>query len=348
MKRTVLLLAAVLFCSAAPAGAQSITVISPNGGERWTIGSPQTITWRATGVTGGFNIALFRGDTWVGRLVLNLPPLTTSYRWESVGRLEDGTIVPPGTDYRVSVRCASDTTISDKSDGTLALVVSFAVVAPVARVVSGPTRVRVTQPNDRRLYRIGGTETEIRWESENARPDQRLRVFLVRYTTGCRVEAGAEVIPLGDMPLSAGRMIWEILEPLRPCDNCAIRLTPQMPGDFASDESDECFALRGITTVRILTPNGGERFRRGSPIGVTYEVVNQQSSQRMFLALTYGGSQCGETRRRVAELPLTSSSFTWPGDATLPAGSYGFYLHVVTGHVTMEAEDKTDGCFTLY
>jgi hypothetical protein len=285
----------------------------------------------------------------VGRIANGLPPSSTLFRWTSVGRLEDGTVVPSGTDYRIGVR-SMDTSVDDRGDRNLALVLALAAVQPVSRVATRPTTVRVTLPNDRRLIRIG-RETEIRWESENARPDQRVMVSLVRYPAGCHNAAGAEVRGLGGITLSTGRMIWYALEPLRACDNCAIRLTPERPGDFASDESDDCFVLRPTTTVRVLAPNGGERFRRGAPINLSWDVVNPLSDQRAVVSLTYGAPGCRTVRRRVAELPVETRGLTWPGDSSLAAGQYGFYLSIVTGprtSVTMEAQDQTDGCFALY
>jgi hypothetical protein len=285
----------------------------------------------------------------VGRIAYGLPPSSTLFRWTSVGRLEDGTIVASGTDYRIGVR-SMDASVDDRSDRNLALVPALTAMGPTASVMRPQTRVRVTSPNLRTVIRTG-RETEIRWESENARPDQRVRVSLVRYPAGCHNEAGAEVSSLGGVTLATGRMIWRGTEPLRPCDNCAVRLTPERPGDFVSDESDACFILRPTTTVRVLTPNGGERFRRGAPIAVSWDVVNPLPDQRAVVSLTYGAPSCRTVRRRVAELPIETRSLTWPGDSTLAAGQYGFYLSIVTGprtSVTMEAEDQSDGCFTLY
>ena len=48
---------------------QSITVNAPNGGERWLIGDPVTITWTATGLTGNVRINLLRtGGATVGTI----------------------------------------------------------------------------------------------------------------------------------------------------------------------------------------------------------------------------------------------------------------------------------------
>lgn len=346
MKRTFCLLAVVSWCAAAPVAAQSITVLSPNGGESWTIGSSQTITWRPTGTTDGFNVVLFRGEANVGRIAYRLPPSATSYVWTSVGRLADGTVVPAGTDYKIAVRSVS-TTVEDRSDRVLSLVAAATLVAARdLRELRLPTRVQVTQPNRLQLFRMP-VDVEITWTSQNGRTGQMVQVSLVRFPAGCHVAAGAEVTSIGMAPLSAGRLISHFAESFPPCEDCVIRLTPVEPGDFLPDDSDECFVLRRTTTVRILAPNGGERFRRGAPINVSWDIVNPRSGQFQYLAITYDPPSCHGVRRRVLMAPIETRSHTWPGDPTLPAGQYGFYLTVGPAG-RGEAEDWTDGCFTLY
>jgi CSLREA domain-containing protein len=68
-----------------PPGA-SITVLVPNGGESWRIGTVQTIRWTSNGVTGNVNIELsrdggFRYTTLIARNVAN----TGSYQWTVTG-----------------------------------------------------------------------------------------------------------------------------------------------------------------------------------------------------------------------------------------------------------------------
>ena len=47
--------------SIVPAGLQTVTVTSPNGGESWQAGSAQSITWTQTGLTGSVTIDLYKG-----------------------------------------------------------------------------------------------------------------------------------------------------------------------------------------------------------------------------------------------------------------------------------------------
>ncbi|RMG55166.1 MAG: hypothetical protein D6723_03280 [Acidobacteria bacterium] len=50
--------------AAPPAPQASITVLTPNGGEVWPLGSRQTIRWTSTDITGPVRIRLKRGLLW--------------------------------------------------------------------------------------------------------------------------------------------------------------------------------------------------------------------------------------------------------------------------------------------
>jgi hypothetical protein len=71
--------------SQSPSG-PSITVLVPNGGESWPIGSVQTIQWTSSGITSNVNIELsrdggFRYTTIIARNAAN----TGSYQWTVTG-----------------------------------------------------------------------------------------------------------------------------------------------------------------------------------------------------------------------------------------------------------------------
>ncbi|KFA91624.1 lamin tail domain-containing protein [Archangium violaceum] len=93
----------------------SITVGSPNGGESWTTGSAQSITWTATGVT---NVKLeytLNGSTWT-TLTSSTSASTGSYAWT----------VPSTTSTTAKVRVsdASNSAITDSSNANFSITTS--------------------------------------------------------------------------------------------------------------------------------------------------------------------------------------------------------------------------------
>ncbi|HYO59470.1 lamin tail domain-containing protein [Archangium sp.] len=93
----------------------SVTVGSPNGGESWTAGSTQSITWTASGVT---NVKLeytLDGSTW-SLLTSSTPASTGSYSWT----------VPSSTTTTAKVRVsdASNSAITDTSNAAFTITTS--------------------------------------------------------------------------------------------------------------------------------------------------------------------------------------------------------------------------------
>lgn len=119
----------------------TITVIYPNGGETWAVGTSQTITWDSVGVPGNVRIRLSRngGTTW--RTIIGSTPNDGSQAWTVTG--------PATTQARIKVISIANTTISDISDD------NFTITRLSIRVIS---------PNGGERWAVGSTQT-IRWTS---------------------------------------------------------------------------------------------------------------------------------------------------------------------------------------
>jgi len=97
-----------------PATAQTITVISPNGGEAWAQGAPHPITWRSSGMTGSVRIILFNGAERVGIIRDDVPVASGAIDW-AAGEFQGGMALP-GSSYRIRVRSLQSSTVLDESD----------------------------------------------------------------------------------------------------------------------------------------------------------------------------------------------------------------------------------------
>jgi len=103
----------------------SITVISPNGGENWTVGSSHDITWGATGLVEFVKIeySVNNGASW--STVVEQTANNGVYSW----------IIPntPSASCRVRVSRLADTAIQDISNASF-------TITPPAEAVSAPSR----------------------------------------------------------------------------------------------------------------------------------------------------------------------------------------------------------------
>jgi len=89
---------------------ETITIISPNGGESWTKGNVYDIAWDSSGVD---EVSIdYRSEDEIsgwGAVILNIPASQSSYSWEIPDFLAAG-------NYEIRVRDADDLSISDVSD----------------------------------------------------------------------------------------------------------------------------------------------------------------------------------------------------------------------------------------
>ncbi len=91
-----------------------ITVIYPDGGEKFQIGTTENITWETAGITGTLYIVLRRNETNVALIAKNVNPDLGSYSWK-VGDCLKGAVTP-GSNYKILI-VQKGPVIKDKSDG---------------------------------------------------------------------------------------------------------------------------------------------------------------------------------------------------------------------------------------
>jgi hypothetical protein len=98
-----------------------LRLVSPNGGEHWTIGSLRPITWDAQGVGSGVILSLWRGGRNLGEIATVEDAAAGAYAWW-VGSCS-GRIVGAGSDYRISIvsRDGKALRADDLSDGAFTL-----------------------------------------------------------------------------------------------------------------------------------------------------------------------------------------------------------------------------------
>ncbi len=125
----------------------SITVLSPNGGETWAIGSTQTISWNSTNAPSGSWVALYLTN---GSFIAQGLAATGSYSWQIPTQYCSGDVcgfpLQPGNNYKIEARlytgpsiclglCPSTTSqptllSKDSSDAPFSIVAAGSAIAP--------------------------------------------------------------------------------------------------------------------------------------------------------------------------------------------------------------------------
>jgi hypothetical protein len=92
---------------------KNLTLLAPNGGQLWAVGSPQTIRWTSTGVSGPVRIQLSRdgGATWTA--LFRSTPNDGVQPWTVTG--------PAATQARIRVFSEELAAVGDSSDANLTL-----------------------------------------------------------------------------------------------------------------------------------------------------------------------------------------------------------------------------------
>ena len=80
-----------------------IKIIAPNGGEIWTVGSSQNITWTANGLSGNATIELARDGGSIWDTIMDSTPITGNKAWVVTG--------PATTHGRIRVSSISNNSV---------------------------------------------------------------------------------------------------------------------------------------------------------------------------------------------------------------------------------------------
>ena len=205
-----------------------ITVLSPNGGEKWEAGKTYEIRWNSTGVD-TVMIELNKGNQGYWHLAYNLPASLGRYTW----KIPDTQIL--GDNYKIKViGQGNGAGIEDTSDNY------FSIVPPTT------PSIHVLSPNGGEKWEAGKIY-EITWASAGIDKV----AICVNYGGGC-LELGG--ISTTGIDASLGKFSWWIdpNAPYIPGGNLKIRVYDVRKTIF--DESDDYFSIVssgvGLESVR--------------------------------------------------------------------------------------------------
>jgi hypothetical protein len=217
-----------------------VTVTSPNGGESWSVGTLQTITWTSINVPGNVKLEFSPdgGATWL--TIADSTANDGSEPW----------MVPdlPTTQARVRVSSVDDPTCFDISDADF-------TIAPL------PCTIGLLTPNGGETWTIGSLH-DITWTSANAGPDVMLEVSR---------DGGASWTPLSATTPNTGTFAWTVTGPAT--TQAQVRVTSLLDTS-CQDASDANFRIDQPCVINVTAPNGGETWTAGSVQNITWTSSN--------------------------------------------------------------------------
>ncbi len=233
-RRLCLLLAAIVALAALPLSA--VTLLAPNGGESWVIGSRVRVTWTPTAAGTEVRIVLFRGGTTeahrVGNIKNHTPGDSGSFSWEA-GSLVGARAVA-GNDYYVRV-LVIDGAEADASDAPFTLLGT----------------ISVTSPMETAAYEASTSTMNVEWTATDVGGD--VRIDLER-------QDGTERYVIRDAVAAAGSPVsWPI--PLATAEG-TYRVRISQGSTQGSSGRCHIMAFRP-PYVQVLQPNGGEELIMG-------------------------------------------------------------------------------------
>lgn len=217
--------------------APALTVLSPNSGESWEVGSTHDITWSVQGTVGDVRIeySTDNGQSW-SQIVSST---TNDGSW--------GWTVPSSVSSvcRIRISEASDGNPVDVSDA------AFTIYAPSVTLVS---------PNGGETWQEG-TEHAVTWTTTGSVSNVHLEYS---------ANAGGEWHDIVLSTPNDGSYTWTV--PATASTTCYVRISEAADGAPA-DQSDATFTITAApvpAAITVTAPNGGETLAVGSQVSVTW------------------------------------------------------------------------------
>lgn len=210
-----------------------LSLLTPDGGERWMVGSVENIRWTASSVDFiNLDFSPDAGVTWT-RILDRFAAFRQSWTWK----------IPPTISQTCLVRITdADGRVADES-------------AAFFEIYDAP--LRVVTPNGGEVWDIG-MPRYITWSSRGV---QRIRIDYSH-------DRGKSWINVArNVPAADAKYDWAV--PDTPSDTCYVLLRDE-DNTSISDISDHVFEIRQPPAVEVLTPNGGEVWRVGTTHLITW------------------------------------------------------------------------------
>jgi Metallo-peptidase family M12B Reprolysin-like/Viral BACON domain/Kre9/KNH-like N-terminal Ig-like domain/Bacterial Ig domain len=234
----------------------SITVTSPDGGESWTEGTSQNITWTTTGTVGNVMIEYSTDNGTSYTTITSSTSNDGSHSWTV-----PNTISSQGL---IKITDAADAGITDTSDAV------FSIVAPT---------ITVTSPNGGETLEAATTST-INWTNTGS-----ISNVDIEYSTN----GGGSWTNIVSSTTNDGAYSWTV--PNAVSSNCLIRITDAADAAIL-DSSNAAFSIvaAGTKTITVTSPNGGESLVVGTSSAINWTNTGIINNVNIEYSINGGGS----------------------------------------------------------
>src|SRR5438128_2515833 len=216
----------------------SLTLTAPNGGETWTAGSSQNITWTKTGSITNVKLEYSTdgGTTYPNLITSSTPAAAGSYAWT----------VPDlaSTNVKVRVTNTADTTVSDDSNAAFTIKGGLTVTSPVGTDV----------------WNVGAVKT-ISWTSTGAGAIPTVNLEYSQnglFTDTVVIATGVASGPTG------GSYSWTVADAIA----STVKVRVKHPTDATVSAVSAAFTIKG--SLALTAPVGGEAWTVGSTRNITW------------------------------------------------------------------------------
>jgi len=287
----------------------SITVVTPNGGEEWELGSAQTIEWTSQDITGQIKITYTPGDMEPPVTIEAAIDNTGSYVWDPVEALISDTT-------RILISSVDSPGIIDASDEWFSIVES---TTPIIHVVT---------PNGGEEWSAGSDHT-IEWTSENITGQVMIEYRITDTGNPMEIVAATD---------DDGSFDW-IDIPNTPSHTCRVIIS-SIDFPIAIDESNDYFSITEPKSLTLTTPNGGETLDGDGTWTVEWTYSGVMDNVRLSMSTDSGATYPFEI---VASTPC-NGSYIWD-----PIPDIDTTTARVKIEYTEDASinDESDGDFTI-
>jgi hypothetical protein len=242
-------------------GPASLTLVSPNGNEKLTIGSTHAITWTSTGAVVNVKLeySVNNGGAWT--TISNSTSNDGSFSWN----------VPAATSVIALMRIsdASNSDINDVSDATFSLL----------PLVDSP--IAVTSPNGGEIW-VVGSQHDVSWTAPANIANVRLQYSLNSGESWTTFKASTP---------NDGVYGWAL--PETESDNTLIRVSDASNVNVF-DISNGVFSIVAegapTATLTLTSPNGGEDWDAGTTRQITWSSTGSIAAVKLEYSTNGGGS----------------------------------------------------------
>ncbi len=214
----------------------AVTLVTPNGGENWRVGTSQNITWTSNNITNvKIDYSTNNGTDWF--VVASVPAVNATYAWT----------VPNTVSQICKIRISDviEPALVDESNSV------FTIYQP---------GITLNSPNGGENWRVG-TAQNITWTSND------VTNIKIEYTTN----NGSDWIVISNsVPANSVSYNWTI--PNTVSANCKVKLSNADELSL-NDVSNNIFTIYQ-PAITLNTPNGGENWRVGTTQNITWTSNN--------------------------------------------------------------------------